>query len=121
MKKILVVDDQEDVVYTVERILSGKYEIVKCYGGADALAKLKADKFDGVILDIMMPEVDGWAVLDDVRAGKDGIDKDTKILILTALTDKVSKSMADGKVSDYIEKPIDNDNLLSRVEKVVGS
>lgn len=121
MKKILAIDDQEDITYSIQRILSSKYDVVVCNNGKDAIEKLSKDKFDLILLDLMMPEMDGWAVLAEVRTSSDVLDNDVPIIILSALTDKVNKGMSEGQVKDYIDKPIDNDELLSRINAVIGN
>lgn len=118
MKKILVIDDQEDITLSVQTILQSKYEVVCINDGEDAVSKIDSERFDLILLDIMMPGVDGWTVLDHIR-NKSNPNQTTKVLILSALTDQFSKNKAQEQTSGYIEKPLDNNELLNKVAQFI--
>lgn len=120
MKKIIAIDDQTDILYSLKRVLEPKYEVTTSTSGAEALEKLKKETYDLVLLDLMMPGMDGWAVLAEIKTDPK-IKNDIPIIILTAMTDKVNKAMSAGQVKDYVEKPINGPDLLSRIQKVIGS
>ncbi|MEE9594938.1 MAG: response regulator, partial [Candidatus Hydrothermarchaeales archaeon] len=88
MVKILVVDDEPDILYLVNKVLSNKgYTVIKASSGLDAIDKVKKEKPDLVLLDVMMPEMDGWETCKIIRA--DDETKDTPIAMLTVKsTDK---------------------------------
>lgn len=68
-KKILVVDDEEEIVFLMRsRLEANGYEVVTANNGRDALVRVEKDKPDALLLDIMMPEVDGLTVLKEIRA-----------------------------------------------------
>ncbi|MGM5484681.1 MAG: response regulator [Nanobdellota archaeon] len=120
MKKILVVDDNEDMLMTVEQGLKSiaeDYEITTVNSGQKALDKLKKDKYDLVLLDIMMPEMDGWKVAAKIK--DDDNMSDVPIIFLTGKTDNLSKGMGSLTAEDYIEKPFELEDLKNRIDKVL--
>jgi len=114
--KILVVDDQPINVQLLKRKLEREGMIVATsYSGREALDMVKADKPDLILLDVMMPEMDGIEVCQRLQA-----DKETKaipVIFITARTSKEGKieGLGVGAV-DYITKPIDLDETLARVQ-----
>lgn len=117
-KKIMFVDDERDVVDSVKSILKkGGYDVVTAYSGKECLKKLESEKVDLILLDIMMPEMDGWDVCAKIKENK----KTEKIpvVFLTAKTDPISKGMGKLASADYIEKPFDIKDLLRRVGTIV--
>ncbi|MBE9509045.1 MAG: response regulator [Chloroflexi bacterium] len=118
-QKILVVDDDLDSVKLVGMMLQRRgYEIIAAQSGAQALAKAQAENPDLVILDIMMPDVDGYEVCRQLRANP--ATADLPIIMFTAkilVSDKMTGFQAG--VDDYLTKPIRPDELASRVEVVL--
>lgn len=117
-KKIMFVDDERDVVDSVKSILKkGGYDVVTAYSGKECLKKLESEKVDLILLDIMMPEMDGWDVCAKIKENK----KTEKIpvVFLTAKTDPISKGMGKLASADYIEKPFDIKDLLRRVGTII--
>ncbi len=114
MKKILLVDDEKDIVEFLKYNLEQEsFEVVVGYNGEDALDKLN-QKPDLVILDIMMPKMDGYEVCRRIRSTK-GFEN-TPVIFLTAKsgeTDEI-KGLELG-ASDYIQKPISPKKLVARV------
>jgi len=119
-KKILVVDDEMENVKLIGMMLQRRgYEIVAARSGAQALAKAQTENPDLVILDIMMPDMDGYEVCRHLRA--DPATVGLPIIMFTA------KTMVDDKVAgfqagadDYLTKPIHPEELTSRVEAVLA-
>lgn len=121
MKKILVVDDNDDMRYTIKEALEGagcNYEYIEAESGEVALSLLKKSMVDLILLDIMMPGIDGWEVAATLKS--DSKLKDIPIIFLTAKTDSVSKGMGGLTAEDYIEKPFDASHLKKRIEKIIG-
>lgn len=117
-KKIMFVDDETDVVESVKSILKkGGYGVVTAYSGKECLKKLEYEKVDLILLDIMMPELDGWDVCAKIKENK----KTEKIpvIFLTAKTDSISKGVGRLASADYIEKPFDIKDLLKRIDIVI--
>ena len=116
MFTILVCDDEKDIVDAIEIYLAQEgYRVLKAYDGLQALEILKTKEVHLILLDVMMPGVDGWGVLRAIRQ-----DSQTPVIMLTAkgeTTDKVSglKQGAD----DYITKPFEMKEVLARIEAVL--
>ena len=117
-KKIMVVDDEPDTVDLVKLVLETEgFEVMTAYSGSECLMKLEKEEPDAVLLDIMMPELDGFAVLRKLKA--DPATKDIEVIMLTNLsdTDSYKKALELG-ANGYLVK-IDNppEKLIDEVEK----
>lgn len=113
MIKILVVEDDKAMNALVCSYLTDNgYSYKACYNGKQALAAMDEDKYDMIISDVMMPEMDGFAFATRVRES----DKDIPILFMTALDDKPSKQLGYKiGIDDYVVKPFDCDLLMLRI------
>ncbi len=118
---ILVVDDDPDLVNSVAlKLEANNYRTSKAYDGLQAWEKIKQEKPDLVLLDVMMPNKDGYTVCSEIK--KDPQFKDIMVVLLTAVVDNVpstSYTHHDGKTTpadDFIPKPIDLDKLLGIVQ-----
>ena len=125
-EKILTVDDDPDILDALTMILESKgYQVVTARDGAEGLAKVETEKPDLIILDLLMPKMDGFAVYKKLQEPKYAKYKDIPILILTSVREEASRrryELETGKelrVDDYIEKPFSPDSLLRRVEKII--
>lgn len=113
--KILVVDDIATNVMLLKAVLGrAKYHIVTATGGREALEKVESEKPDLVLLDIMMPDMDGYEVIRCLRA--DPRWEDLPVIFLTALnnTEDIVKGFKLG-ASDYVSKPFNHEELITRV------
>jgi len=111
-EKILVIDDEETTVQLITILLERRgYEVIKAYRAEDGLRKAYRTHPDLVLLDIMMPEMDGWEVCRRLRELSD-----VPIIFLTARGEirDVVKGLEMG-ADDYIVKPYDNDELVARI------
>ena len=124
--KILVVDDDPDILEALTMILESQdYQVVSAKDGVEGLANLKADKPDLMILDLLMPKMDGFAVCKELQDPRWSKFKDVRILILTSVREEASRRRYELEtglelnVDDYIEKPVSPDVLLDRVEKLI--
>ena len=119
--RILVVDDQDDIRETARAVLAGAgYQVVTAPSGREALRLARSEAFDLMLLDINMPDLDGWATLKLVRADDDL--ESLKVAMFSVkgeVRDKVS-SLQDGAV-DYITKPFGIDELIARVARILSS
>ena len=117
-KKILVVDDEDDILHFLELVLREKgYEIVTASGGHEALTKAQLEAPDLVLLDIMMPQMDGWEVLKLLR-----VDDETAqlpVAMLSARTEAKDRvqGLQEGAI-DYICKPFSLQELLGKIETI---
>jgi two-component system KDP operon response regulator KdpE len=111
-EKILVIDDEETTVQLIAILLERRgYEVVKAYKAEDGLRRAYRNQPDLVLLDIMMPDMDGWEVCKRLREMSD-----VPIIFLTARgeTRDVVRGLEMG-ADDYIIKPYDNEELVARV------
>lgn len=114
--RILIVEDDRILAQTIEQILKSKYDIDHAYDGEEGLLYAKQNIYDVIILDLMMPVMDGYTMLLELRKQK----IITPVLIVTAkdgLDDKL-KGFRLG-ADDYITKPFNKDELLARIEAII--
>lgn len=117
-KKILVVDDDEDIVKLVRlRLLSAGYVVNTATSGADVLDKIRKNKPDLIISDLVMPEMGGWNLLQYLRDNKQY--EDILVIILSALIEKSGKSGAMELGDYYMTKPFDAQKLLKKVDELL--
>lgn len=123
-KFVLVVDDDPDLVEMVSmKLESENFRVGKAYDGVEAWDKIKEEKPDLMILDVMMPRKNGYAVCDEIK--KDPQYQNITVLLLTAVGDAVpstSYTHKDGMTTladDYIPKPIDLDKLMEIVKDYI--
>ncbi len=125
-QKILVVDDDPDMRDALTIILESRgYQIVTAQDGVEALANLKAERPDLMMLDLLMPKMDGFAVLKELQDARWSKYREIPILILSSVREEASRRRYELEtaltlaVDDYVEKPIAPDVLLERVEKLL--
>lgn len=123
-KKILVVDDDSHIVSLIKtRLEANSYEVITANDGEECIEKILSDKPDLVILDIMMPKVDGYNVLVGIKEIKaiTGELPEIPVIVLTAVADpRVREMVEKEQIVDYIIKPFDSADLLSKVKKALG-
>ena len=119
---ILVVDDDPDLVESITmKLESNNFHVTKAYDGVEAWERIKEDRPDLIILDVMMPRKDGYMVCDEIK--KDDQYKDITVVLLTAVGDAVTTTQYThfgGKTTlaeDFIPKPIDLDKLMDIVKE----
>jgi CheY-like chemotaxis protein len=120
-KRILVVDDDENILNLEKTILEQKgFDVTGAAGGAEALKVLEDHVFDLVLLDVMMPEVDGFAVCRKIK--EDPRLKDIPVIFLTAKGggDALAEGFESGAVM-YINKPFTANKLLTIVNTMLES
>ena len=120
-KKILIVDDEPNILELVGAVLESEgFEVIRAASGQECLDKLKEDKPDLVLLDMMMPGMSGRETCENIRSNPDT--KNLKVIFVTvARFSEVGKEvLTKMDVSDYITKPFDNSDLVARVRKALG-
>lgn len=122
MKKILLVDDEQDQIFGIKTALEntyqGEFEIIAAENGEKCLDYLEEGQDpDLILLDIMMPEMSGWEVYDKIRDNPDW--RHIPIVFLTARTDRIAENAGEFLGDDYIEKPIEIDQLRKRINTVL--
>lgn len=123
-KKILLVDDDADFVEATKLILESKsYDVVLAYDGKEGLKKVQTEEPNLIILDVMMPEMDGYQVCAKLKA--DPKYRRIPILLLTAVGESIpttsyTKEMGMKiEADDYIPKPVEPMEIVERVEKLL--
>ena len=116
--KLLIVEDDRLLSNALARSLRDAYAVDQAFDGEEGLFYAAQDVYDLVVLDVMLPERDGFSVLEALRA--QGVD--TPVLMLTARSATADKlrGLRSG-ADDYLAKPFDRDELLARIEAILGS
>jgi len=125
-EKILVVDDDPDILDAVSIILETQgYQVSTAKDGIEGLATIKAEQPDLLILDLLMPKMDGFAVYKELQDPKWSKFKNMPILILTSVREEASRRRYELEtglklnVDGYIEKPVSPEILLESVRKLL--
>jgi CheY-like chemotaxis protein len=120
MTKIMLVDDEPDVVFLIKKILvKAGYEVEEVYTGKDCLGRVEKEKPDLILLDIMMPGLDGWEVSKTLKSKKET--KDIPIVMLTVRVseDSVEKTFKFAHADGHIGKPIITEKMLQTIKWVL--
>lgn len=123
-KKILMIDDDEDFLEGTKIALeSNNFEVKTALSGEEGLKKLKEDKPDLIILDIMMPKKSGFEVCKELKKNVEY--NKIPVIMLTALSQKIGETniaVSEGlelEAEDYIDKPVDVKELVKRVNDLL--
>jgi two-component system, OmpR family, response regulator VicR len=119
--KIVCIEDDPEMIELVKLILMRKgYDVTGATGGKDGLKAVEEVKPDLVLLDLMMPDMDGWEVYQQMKAEPDL--KGIPVVVVTAKAQSIDKVLGlhIAKVDDYITKPFGPQELLESVEKILG-
>lgn len=117
---LLVVDDEDEIRLVLRLVLvRAGYEVSEAENGEEALRKVQLERPDLIILDVMMPGMDGFAVCEEIRRQPDTAD--LPVIILSARSDSASRSrgMRAG-ATKYLTKPLAPDQLLFHVRDILG-
>ena len=119
--RVVCIEDEPEMIDLVRLILGRKgFDVIGADGGIEGLETVKREKPDLVLLDLMMPDMDGWEVYQQIKA--DPTIKDIPIVVVTAKAQSIDKVLGlhIAKVDDYITKPFGPQELLESVEKILG-
>ena len=119
-KHILCIEDEAEMIELMRLILSRKgYQVSGAAGGQEGLEKVREEMPDLVLLDLMMPDMGGWEVYQQMKA--DEKLKDIPVIIVTAKAQNIDKVLGlyIAKVDDYIAKPFSPSELIDSVEHVL--
>ena len=119
--KILVVDDEPNIVQTLQdRLEMNDYTVVTACNGKEGLDLAVKERPDIILLDVIMPVMDGHEMLESLRQHPDG--KDAAVIMLTARSQMqdIARANACG-IEDYIVKPFDLSELLEKIETIIES
>jgi two-component system response regulator VicR len=119
-RMILCIEDEQEMIDLINLILSSRgFEIRGATGGKDGLEIIRKEHPDLVLLDLMMPEMDGWEVYQQMKA--DEATRNIPVIVVTARAQSIEKVLGlhIAKVDDYIVKPFSPQELLNSVDKVL--
>ena len=121
VKQILCVEDEPEMIDLIRLILNRRgFEVSGAAGGVEGLSKIREIHPDLVLLDLMMPDLDGWEVYQQMKAEESM--RDIPVIVITAKAQSIDKVLGlhIAKVDDYIAKPFSPQELLSSVDKVLA-
>jgi two-component system, OmpR family, response regulator VicR len=120
-KKVVYIEDESEMIDLVRLILSRKgYEVIGANSGREGLDAIRQKLPDLVLLDLMMPDMDGWDVYQQMKSVE--ATRDIPVIVITAKAQSIDKVLGlhIAKVDDYISKPFSPQELVESVEKVIG-
>jgi two-component system response regulator VicR len=121
-KRVVCIEDEPEMIDLVRLILGRKgFNVIGANGGIEGLETVKRELPDLVLLDLMMPDMDGWEVYQQMKADE-GL-RDIPVVVVTAKAQSIDKVLGlhIAKVDDYITKPFGPQELLESVEKIIGA
>jgi two-component system, OmpR family, response regulator VicR len=120
-KRLAYIEDEAEMIDLVRLILGRRgYIVLGANGGREGLDLVRKELPDLVLLDLMMPDMDGWDVYHQIKS--DEPTRDIPVIVITAKAQKIDKilGLRIAKVEDYISKPFSPQELLDRVEQVLS-
>jgi len=122
LKCIICVEDEPEMIDLIRLILGRRgFEVKGAAGGVEGLNLIRQEPPDLVLLDLMMPDMDGWEVYQQMKA--DEKTKNIPVIVVTAKAQSIDKVLGlhIAKVDDYITKPFSPQDLMNSVEKVLNA
>lgn len=119
--RVVCIEDEPEMIDLVRLILGRKgFEVIGADGGVAGLETVRREKPDLVLLDLMMPDMDGWEVYQQIKADEEL--RTIPVVVVTAKAQSIDKVLGlhIAKVDDYITKPFGPQELLESVEKILG-
>ncbi len=120
-RKVVCIEDEPEMIDLVKLILGRKgFQVIGANGGREGLALIERERPNLVLLDLMMPDMDGWEVYQQMKAREDM--KSIPVIIVTAKAQSIDRVLGlhIAKVDDYITKPFGPQELLESVERVLA-
>jgi DNA-binding response OmpR family regulator len=120
-KRVVCIEDEPEMIDLVRLILGRKgFEVIGANGGVEGLEAVRREKPDLVLLDLMMPDMDGWEVYQQIKA--DETLRHIPVVVVTAKAQSIDKVLGlhIAKVDDYITKPFGPQELLESIAKILG-
>ena len=113
-QKILIVDDDPSTIRLVSKLLLGQgYQVISAENGMEALVKIKKEKPDLVVLDVMMPEINGYDVCYQLRFNKEF--EHIPIILLTIREQELDENLAKRADIEYLPKPLNTNNFFEKI------
>jgi DNA-binding response OmpR family regulator len=120
-KRVVCIEDEPEMIDLVRLILGRKgFNVIGANGGVEGLETVRQEEPDLVLLDLMMPDMDGWEVYQQMKA--DPALREIPVVVVTAKAQSIDKVLGlhIAKVDDYITKPFGPQELLESVEKILA-
>ena len=120
-KRILCIEDEAEMIELMRLVLEREgFEVTGAMGGEQGLKVMRQEKPDLILLDLMMPGIDGWEVYRQMRADKELAE--IPVIIVTAKAQSIDKvlGLQVAKVADYITKPFGPKELIGSIERVLA-
>lgn len=120
-RRLVYIEDEEEMIDLVRLILVRRgFSVIGANGGREGLEIVRKETPDLVLLDLMMPDMDGWDVYQQLKA--DEATRDIPVIVITAKAQNIDKvlGLTIAKVEDYISKPFSPQELMDSVEKVLA-
>ncbi len=120
-KRVVCIEDEPEMIDLVRLILGRKgFKVIGANGGVEGLETVRRERPDLILLDLMMPDMDGWEVYQQIKA--DPALRAIPVVVVTAKAQSIDKVLGlhIAKVDDYITKPFGPQELLESVEKIMG-
>ncbi|MAT44524.1 MAG: two-component system response regulator [Anaerolineaceae bacterium] len=120
-KKIVYIEDDLEMIDLVKMILNNKgFEVIGAHGGRQGLEVAVAEKPDLILLDLMMPDVDGWDVYHQLKSSEET--NKIPVVVITAKAQAIDRvlGLQIAKVDDYISKPFRPAELINSILKILG-
>ncbi|HEX9681346.1 MAG TPA: response regulator [Anaerolineales bacterium] len=121
-KRVVCIEDEPEMIDLVRLILGRKgFRVIGANGGIEGIDAVRKEKPDLVLLDLMMPDMDGWEVYQQMKADPDL--RSIPVVVVTAKAQSIDKVLGlhIAKVDDYITKPFGPQELLESVEKILSN
>lgn len=120
-KKVVCIEDEPEMIDLVRLILGRKgFDLIGAVGGREGLETVRRVKPDLVLLDLMMPDMDGWEVYQQMKADEEL--KNIPVIVVTAKAQSIDRVLGlhIAKVDDYVTKPFGPQELIESVQRVLG-
>ena len=119
-RRVVYIEDEQEMIDLVRLILSRRqFEVLGASGGREGLDMVRRELPDIILLDLMMPDMDGWEVYQQIKA--DDTTRPIPVIVITAKAQNIDKVLGlhIAKVDDYISKPFSPEELIQSIENVL--
>ena len=117
MKRIYVVDDEHDLLFTIKKVIeyyNKNYKVITIENGKKLFELLEKNIPDLILLDIMIPEMNGWEIFKKLKSKPDW--KNIPVIFISSVADDTSKITANSIADDFIEKPFETELLKRKIQ-----
>ncbi len=120
-KKIMIVDDEPDTVDSVRMILeAGGYDVVGVQSGRGCLNYIQKERVDLILIDLMMPEMDGWELFDRLESNKNTRLIKKAVLSVKSPEHQLKYQKRKNRLDSYFRKPIDIHTFIKNINEILG-